>query len=183
MTENLNQPHRWKSSLVAGLIAGAAALIVITGILTAAVASSDANRKLGEVTAQLDDAATSLEQTSAELDAFRRQQTARTEASSARGRRLLAQADQLRRQLNALTKMLREQGIEVPPPSPPPEPSPKAEPGSGPGPSPRPPRPSAPGSPEPTSPNPASPRPDDLTCQLLPAICSGLPTSVPPLLP
>lgn len=175
----MTEPTRPFLSSVAGLIIGAVALVTLTALFTAAVSSASADDKLGEVTRQLDRAAVSLGQTSDELEEFRRQQTARTEASTARGKKLLAQADQLRRQLNALTKMLREQGIEVPPPSQPPEPRPKATPGSGPEPSPRPPRPSAPASPAPTSPSPASPRPDDLTCQLLPAVCAGLPTSLP----
>ena len=165
----------------AGFVAGIVGIIIISALLAAAFFSASNSDKT-------DEAITRLETLYYAQKKSNEQAVERSEASAARGKKLIALAESLRRelrltkaQLASLSEFLRDQGFDVPLPEPPPPEAtpPKGRPGSGP----VKPRPSAPASPEPTSPSPASPSPADLACALLPPLCDGLATGLLPLLP
>lgn len=169
----MNNPGR---QALLGLVAGAVALVVLTAILTAAVSSSSADGRLGDVVNQLQAIADQQDRTADRLQV--QQQTDREQRADtlAARRRLMNQNAELQRQVRALTNYLRAHGINVPETltTPQSEPSnrPKAR------------RQTSRGTPTPTEPSPRSPGPSgspNLACQLVPSLCPFL--SLSTLLP
>lgn len=173
----MNNPGR---QALLGLVAGALVLVVLTALLTSAFSSS-------QTVGQTRDLASQMQQTLDEMKALRDEQAESNRASDQRSKKASNERDlayeqirQLRRQVTMsnrtaalLVRLLRANGIDVPPTVTTPrsgENRPKA------------PRPTSPGSPTPTGRGPRNPSSDPLlTCQLVPALC--VPLSIPTTLP
>lgn len=169
----MNQIHQGRQALF-GLIVGAVALVVLTALLTSAVASSNTEHKLSGAVTRLQDIADRQAEIQAEQEASRRADAQRMRGTLAARKRLYHQNAELQRQLRALANFLRAHGFDVPRSLTTPHPEPSTRPKA--------PRRRHPATPAPTAPSPSS-TPSPTYCQLVPALCTGLPITLPTLQP
>jgi len=174
----MNKPSKnLRLQALVGLVGGAVVLVIITAILTSAVASTRAADRLPEVVSQLQALADQQDATAKRLAEQQRIDAQQRTGTLEARRRILHDNAELQRQLRALAKYLRSHGINVPRSIT----TPRAEPST------RPKvrrHPTSPATPTPTAPSPSTPT--DPYCVLVPALCSGLPqlpTALPSLLP
>lgn len=165
----MNQHHQGRQALF-GIVAGAVALVILTALLTSAVASSNSEHKLNHAIGKLQDIAERQAQIQADQEAARHADAVRQQGTLAARGRLYRQNAELQRQLRALANFLRAHGFAVPQEIT----TPRTGHPKGPGRS----HPATPGH---TAPTPRSPSPSP-TCLLIPEVCVP-PISVPTLLP
>lgn len=169
------EPRKPLLSSLAGLVAGAVALIIITAILAAAVSSLNTNDKAASLL-------TRIEAVQARQEAQGRELASQEDARRARSQALMAQNAQLRAELASLAQFLRKHGFTVPRP-----PTSHAPQQSSPSAVPKAPRRTphhSPGSPAPTEPSPrrpGTPSPSQPVppCPLI--ICVSVPSGLPTL--
>lgn len=171
MTSRRN--HQLRSSLAGGVL-GLLALILVTAVLSGAIAAVQANRTIETLASQLTDAR-------GQIDALRED----NDQLDIQNLRLLTQNTEQHDQLDALIRYLRRHGLPVPkiitatpetttkpdaevsqgPKAPAPSPSPSLSPSPSPSP--------VPGSPAPTpTPMPPGPSPGlGIPCDLIPILC------------
>lgn len=162
--------RRWTSSL-GGLLAGIVALVLVTAILSSALAARRTSDTVASLSHQLEAASAQRDQVRADLLTSQQQ-------SAAALANLAAQNRRLQHKLDVLVRFLRANGLQVPKIVATTTASP-APPGTKPGvvrshpkaPASRPPK-AHPASPAPATPaTTASPGTTDLTCNLAPALC------------
>lgn len=146
-------------------------IVVLTALLTAAVSSSSADDRLGDALTRIERLTTKAEAVQANQKALQARLDRRDRETQQARKAAVERDAELRRRLWVLTVFLRQQGFKIPEPS-------SAKSGSETRPKVLRP-PTSRGNPTPTAPSPSTPT--SPYCQLVPALCVGLPVRLPKL--
>jgi len=168
--------RHWINS-IAGLVLGSCALILVTGLLTAAFTGFRADARTADLHSQIDDLTAQLRDSQASAARERANAAAQVEQLLRSNRALLAENKRIRDQLTLVVESLHAHGLTVPevstqePGSTTPPKAPATASGSSPKPSHTPtPRPSTP-TPTPSTADGPVINPLDVLCDLTPVLC------------